>query len=154
MTMMGRSPITRHVQRTHRIDWDWLFERFLYDKSISMKYIHTKSQTADIFTKGSFTKELWTHLCKLANCIPNPSKHLSFPESKAAICTIGGGVVRGETHSLSGLGEQNGREERKEGSRRRRRGRKQKASSFLSLKVRKGRVKPQFPQGRSCPQPR
>ena len=31
MTIKGISPSMRHVARTHRIDLDWLYERFLND---------------------------------------------------------------------------------------------------------------------------
>ena len=38
MTIKGRSTAMRHVQRTHRVNLDWLYERFLNDKGISIKY--------------------------------------------------------------------------------------------------------------------
>ena len=56
----------RHVQRTHRIDLDWLFERLRDDNAISMRYVNTKQQLADILTKGSFSETLWNQLTKLA----------------------------------------------------------------------------------------
>ncbi len=31
MTVKQRSPMTRHVSRTHRVDLDWLFERISKD---------------------------------------------------------------------------------------------------------------------------
>ncbi len=65
MCIKGRSPNLRHVQRTHRVDLDWLFERVRNDGGISIKYINTKSQLADILTKGSFTESAWKELCKL-----------------------------------------------------------------------------------------
>ena len=40
----------RHVARTHRVDL----------------YVGTKEQIADMFTKGSFTIEQWSKLCRLA----------------------------------------------------------------------------------------
>ena len=40
----------------HRVDVDWLLERILTDTGISIKYVNTKFQLADIFTKGSFTE--------------------------------------------------------------------------------------------------
>ena len=39
MTIKGRSPAMRHVARTHRVDLDWLFERFLKDPSLSLIHI-------------------------------------------------------------------------------------------------------------------
>ena len=56
----------RHVSRTHRVALDWLFDRILYSK-IQIKYIDTKSQLADILTKGSFTRDEWNHLLSLFN---------------------------------------------------------------------------------------
>ena len=34
MVIKGRSPAMRHVQRTHRIDLDWLFESFRIDPGL------------------------------------------------------------------------------------------------------------------------
>jgi hypothetical protein len=65
MCMKVRAPTMRHMQRTHRIDVDSLFERTHGDKSIWIKYINTKFQLADIFTKGSFSVHTWRDLCKL-----------------------------------------------------------------------------------------
>jgi DNA (cytosine-5)-methyltransferase 1 len=65
MCMKVRAPTMRHVQRTHRIDVDALLERIHNDKSIWIKYINTKQQLADIFTKGSFSVQTWNDLCKL-----------------------------------------------------------------------------------------
>ena len=62
----GRSPALRHVARTHRVDLDWLWERIRLDPGIFINYVGTKEQIADIFTKGSFTSEAWTRLCRLA----------------------------------------------------------------------------------------
>ena len=36
------------------------------DQHIWIKYINTKQQTADIFTKGRFSAARWSHLCDLA----------------------------------------------------------------------------------------
>ena len=55
----------RHVTRTHRVDLDWLFERIRKDHYILIKYVNTKEQLADIFTKGSFSEVQWRALCKL-----------------------------------------------------------------------------------------
>ena len=65
MTIKGRSPTMRHVARTHRIDLDWLFERIRDDPGIFLKYINTKFQLADILTKGMFTADQWSSLCKM-----------------------------------------------------------------------------------------
>ena len=46
MIISGRSPNTRHVSGTHRVDLDWLFERINLDNSSSKQY-----QLADILTR-------------------------------------------------------------------------------------------------------
>ena len=40
--------------RTHRVALDWLLDRINLDPKIQIKYIDTKSQLADILTKGEF----------------------------------------------------------------------------------------------------
>ena len=65
-TIKGRSPNMRHIARTHRVDLDWLWERIREDPGVYIKYVGTKEQIADIFTKGSFTAEQWGKLCRLA----------------------------------------------------------------------------------------
>ena len=62
MIIKGRSPIMRHVSRTHRVALDWLFDRIHLDSKIQIKYIDTKNQLADILTKGNFTRDEWNHL--------------------------------------------------------------------------------------------
>ena len=62
----GRSPAMRHVSRTHRVDLDWLWERIRMDPGVNIKYVGTKDQIADIFTKGSFSADQWGRLCRLA----------------------------------------------------------------------------------------
>ena len=67
MIIKGRSPTMRHVSRTHRVALDWLFDRVNLDPKIQIKYIDTKSQLADILTKGNFTRDEWNHLLTLFN---------------------------------------------------------------------------------------
>ena len=67
MIMKERSPKMRHVSRTHRVALDWLFDRINLDPKIQIKYIDTKSQLADILTKGNFTRDEWNHLLCLFN---------------------------------------------------------------------------------------
>ena len=62
MIIKGRSPTVRHVSRTHRVAFDWLFDRINLDPKIQIKYIDTKNQLADILTKGNFTRDEWNHL--------------------------------------------------------------------------------------------
>ena len=57
----------RHVSRTHRIALDWLFDRINLVPKIQIKYIDTKTQLADILTKGNFTRDEWNHLLSLFN---------------------------------------------------------------------------------------
>ena len=67
MIIKGRSPTMRHVSRTHRVALDWLFDRINLDSKIQIKYIDTKNQLADIWTKGHFTRDEWNHLLCLFN---------------------------------------------------------------------------------------
>ena len=67
LIIKGRSPLMGHVSRTHRVALDWLFDRINQDPKIQIKYIDTKSQLADILTKGSFTRDEWNHLLCLFN---------------------------------------------------------------------------------------
>ena len=66
MIIKRRSPTMRHdVSRTHRVAFDWLFDRINLDPKIQIKYIDTKNQLADILTKGNFTRDEWNHLLSL-----------------------------------------------------------------------------------------
>ena len=67
LIIKGRSPTMRHVSRTHRVAFDWLFDRINLDSKIQIKYIDTKNQLADILTKGNFTRDEWNHLLNLFN---------------------------------------------------------------------------------------
>ena len=87
MIIKGRTNKLRHVPRTHRIDLDWLFTVMREDPGLFIKYINTKEQIADIFTKGMFTAQQWDYLTFLC-CISDSSlqhtsdihhKHVSIP---------------------------------------------------------------------------
>ena len=52
MLIKGRTNKLRHVPRTHRINLDWSFEVLREDPGVNIKYINTKEQVADIFTKA------------------------------------------------------------------------------------------------------
>ena len=67
MIIKGRSPMMRHVSRTHRVALDWLFDRINLEPKIQIKYMYTKNQLADILTKGSFSKNEWNHLLCVFN---------------------------------------------------------------------------------------
>ena len=62
MIIEGRSPTMRHVSRTHRVAFDWLFDRINLDSKIQMKYIDTENQLTDILTKGNFKRDGWNDL--------------------------------------------------------------------------------------------
>ena len=59
MIIRGRSPTMRHVSRTRRVAFYWLFDRIDLDSKIQIKYIDTK--------KGNFTRDQWNHLLNLFN---------------------------------------------------------------------------------------
>ena len=67
MIIKGRSPTMRHVSRTHRVAFDWLFDRINLDSKIQIKYIDTKNQLADILTKRNLTRDECNHLLNLFN---------------------------------------------------------------------------------------
>ena len=69
MIIKGRSPSMRHVSRTHRVAFDWLFDRINLDSKIQIKYIDTKNQLADILTKGNFTRDERNHLLNLCSTL-------------------------------------------------------------------------------------
>ena len=70
MIIKGRSPIMRHVSRTHRVALD----------SVWIKNIDTRNQLADIPTKGNFTRDEWNHLLSFFNIT-----HLSSAACTAAM---------------------------------------------------------------------
>ena len=71
MCIKGRSLAMRHVSRTHRIDLDSLFDRMLHDSTLRMRFVGTKDQMADIFTKGSFSDNAWKDLMELLQIVPS-----------------------------------------------------------------------------------
>ena len=66
MVLKCRAPTLKHVPRTHRINLDWLFERIRTDPGVFLRYVGTKEQIGDMFTKGAFTADQWWRLCRLA----------------------------------------------------------------------------------------
>ena len=60
----ARSTALRHLPRTHRIDVEWLFE-VCSAPEVTMRYVNTKFQLADIMTKGMTKGDLWTSLIEL-----------------------------------------------------------------------------------------
>ena len=69
MIIKGRSQMMRHVSRTHRVAWDWLFGRRNLDTKIQIKHVDTKNKLADMLTEGSFTRDEWCHLLCLVNIV-------------------------------------------------------------------------------------
>ena len=45
-----RSLTLRHVSRTHRVDFDWLYDRINLDSMIQIKYVNATQLLADILT--------------------------------------------------------------------------------------------------------
>ena len=82
MTIKGRSTAMRHVQRTRRVNFDWLYERFLNDKGIRIRYLSTKFQIADMLTKGSCTAQQWNMLLDYSS-ITQPYKQLVNVNSRS-----------------------------------------------------------------------
>ena len=60
MNIKGRSPTRRHVSRTHRVAFDWLFDWINLEPKIQIKYV-------DMPTKESFSRDEWNHLLRLFN---------------------------------------------------------------------------------------
>ena len=87
MSTKGRSIMMRHVSRTHRVDLRWLFERLIKDPVITIKYVNTKDQLADILTKGSFTKATWEILLGLIQMKPHHGSQFNAKQSKLRACT-------------------------------------------------------------------
>ena len=50
MIIEGRSPTMRHVSRTHRVAFHWMFDRINRDPKNEIKYVDTKNQLADMLT--------------------------------------------------------------------------------------------------------
>ena len=65
MIIKGKSRTMRHVSRTQRMALDWLLDGINLDPTIQGKYVDTRSQLADILTKGTFTRDEWNHLLQL-----------------------------------------------------------------------------------------
>ena len=87
MCNKARAPQFRHVYRTHRVDLDWLLERILLDPTVNIKYVGTKEQIADMFTKGSFTEPSWKQLLKLAQIAPTKGSTVADLKTPVPITT-------------------------------------------------------------------
>ena len=69
-----------HIGRTHRVNLDWIIERFRDDPSIAVRFVSRKSQIADILTKAQFTSDQWNHLCRLSQVGPPSTEKLDSTE--------------------------------------------------------------------------
>ena len=67
MIVKGRSPTMGHLSRTHRVAFNWLFDRINLDSKIQIRYTDAKHQLADILTEGNFTRDEWNNLLQLFN---------------------------------------------------------------------------------------
>ena len=67
INMKGRSPTMRHVSRTHRVAFDWLFDRINLDPKITNQIHRHQETTCRHFDKGNFTRDEWNHLLILFN---------------------------------------------------------------------------------------
>ena len=84
MIIKGRSPALRHVVRTHRVDLDFVCECIRDDRGVTIRFISTKQQIADMLTKGQFTGAQWQHLMRLAQII-NVEGNRRSPNSKPSL---------------------------------------------------------------------
>ena len=73
IVLKQRSPAFRHVSRTHRVNLDWTYET-MNDPNVSLKYVNTKYQIADMMTKAFTKKELWESLLYLSALGPSSEK--------------------------------------------------------------------------------
>ena len=69
MIINGRSPMMRHVSKTHRVALDRFFDRIKLDPKIQINYVDTKNRQTDMLTKGNFTREEWNHLLRSLNIL-------------------------------------------------------------------------------------
>jgi len=61
----ARSMSLRHLPRTHRIDLQWLFEVCSHPR-VTMLYVNTKQQVADLMTKALNNPQTWEHLLDIS----------------------------------------------------------------------------------------
>lgn len=55
----------RHVSRTHRVNFAWLYDIVQNDGSAGIKYINAKQQSADSLTTGFTQFETWSTLLSI-----------------------------------------------------------------------------------------
>ena len=74
----------RHTSRTHRVDFDWQYDRNNLEPMIQIKFVNTTQELADIPTKGSVTRDRWTQLTLLLN----PMTHTTFGRSNLSVSAV------------------------------------------------------------------
>ena len=76
---------------------------------MTLRYVKTKDQSADIFTKASFSAPQWSHLCGLIGLHPK-FKSISPKQSKMAnmIISIGGSSASSSHFGAKDPGGYNG----------------------------------------------
>ena len=79
MIIKGRSPIMRHVSRTHRVALDWLCDRINLDPKIQIRYIDTKHQLEDVLIQSHVMSRIIFFIC----LIPAISAPLAAPRMSA-----------------------------------------------------------------------
>ena len=80
MTIKGRSPIMRHIFRTHRVALDRLFDRINLDPNIQIKYIDTKTNL-----RTSYPKEI-SHVTNGITCCLYSISAISVPQFALKQC--------------------------------------------------------------------
>ena len=98
----GRNPTMRYLHRTHRVDVQWLHERFKDTEEVDLSYELSARMCADIYTKAFTDPAKWEHACDLINIISPDrlreviSKHA---ENGAPSSTDGGDPTQPKTCS-------------------------------------------------------
>ena len=88
IVLKKRSMAMRHVLRTHRVALDWLYDLFDED-DIHIKYINTKWQVADMYTKSFTNADTWSTLCSLNSIGPVDSNICKIPVIAAKVASKG-----------------------------------------------------------------
>ena len=76
----GRNPTMRHLGRTHKVDVQWLHERFA-EPYYNLLYEPTLGMRADIFTKGFVDSDKWRHALDLISHV-FPEECWQFPHPR------------------------------------------------------------------------
>ena len=82
------SPILRHLSRPDRVDLDWSLERINLDSSISIRYVRTTEQLADMSTNGALTTIQWKSLVWLFDVHPPSSLNVDRSISESSCSSV------------------------------------------------------------------